>query len=387
MRIVFISSATYADCDFPLLREWNKQGYDVYYFMDLPCYSMRSTIINIAKQIPESGILDAMKYKELQMFQSYLNLKHFYVINRLNKTAFSFGNIIAQLDLVRRIAKINPDKIIIAGQLEFFGFMLYVFRKKIVMTVHDPFPHSGEKTFRKMFFRKIAFKLIPNFVLLNGRQKEEFKEYWHLRDNQICVNHLGPYDCTNLFLSKNDEKKERNTGYNILFFGRISKYKGIEYLLKAMTIVHEQIPEATVTIAGRGQMYFDISPYKDLPYVEIANRFIDITELANLLYKCSLVVCPYTDASQSGVVLTAFAMNKPVIASNVGAMAEYIENGKTGVLVPPKDVQPLANALIDILGNKNKLSEMVKNIKERNLSDTNGWKGIARKYIQFYKNK
>lgn len=383
MRIAYISSPSFADCDFPLVREWQHQGHEVYFFMDLPCYALKSNIINIGKQRDEYDIIKACAYPELLFFKDYLSLDNFHVMNRLNKKVLYPKNIWLQIKLVYEIRKINPDVVVMTGQPDMFGCILYLFRKKIVMTVHDPFPHTGEKGNRKMFFRRLAFKNIPKFVLLNGKQKHKFKDYWNLKEEQISVNCLGSYDCTNFFVSgiKNTKKYSNN----VLFFGRISPYKGIEYLLQAMKIVHERIPNATVTIAGGGKMYFDITPYENLSYVDIQNHFIEMPELAERLKNSSVVVCPYTDATQSGVVLTAFSMNKPVIASNVGAMGEYIDDGKTGILVPPKDVDALANAIIGVLGNNDRLKEMENNIKTRNESDSDGWAGIARKYIEFFK--
>ena len=63
---------------------------------------------------------------------------------------------------------------------------------------------------------------------------------------------------------------------NVLFFGRISPYKGIEYLCEAMMRVREHIPDATLTIAGNGNIYFDISPYEKQEWIDIQNKYISM---------------------------------------------------------------------------------------------------------------
>lgn len=386
MKIVYLSSPSFADCDFPLIRQFQQQGNDVYSFLDLPCYSLKSTIINIKKQNPQFSILPAETYEEFNLFKGYLDLQKFFVINRPSKKVFHPQNILIKFKLIDQIRKINPDVIVMTSQPDMFDCLIYIFRNKLVLTVHDPFPHTGENSRRRAFFRSLAFKTIPKFVLLNGKQKDKFQKYWRLVDKQISVNRIGVYECTNLFLQKNTNKLGGKYSQNVLFFGRISPYKGIEYLLEAMKMVHKELPEVTVTIAGSGKMYFNIAPYVNLSYVDIRNRFIEMTEMVELLNRCSVVVCPYTDATQSGVVLTSYAMEKPIIATNVGAMSEYIESGKTGCLVPPRDAASLARTLIKVLSDTALLRNMSDNIKARNMSSSEGWAGIAKRYIDFFQN-
>lgn len=382
MRIIYLSSPPFADCDFPLVKEFQQLGHDIYYFIDLPQYFLKSNIINIKRQINKDNILRASEYKEFELFKNYINMEHIYVINRTKNSAFDIRNIKLELQLISFIKRINPDIILLTKQPEIFSCLLYQFRKKIVLTVHDPFPHTGEVSMRRMFFRKIAFKIIPKFVLLNQNQKEEFQKTWKLKDEQISINRLGSYDCTLLFLKHSEIHKSKP---NILFYGRISPYKGIEYLLEAMKIVHNKIPEATLTIAGSGKMYFDTTQYEKLPYIEFQNHYIEMEELAMRLNNCSIVVCPYIDATQSGVVQTSFSMNKPVIATNVGAMKEYINNGCTGLLVPPRDSVALSDAIIEVFETKGLLEYMENNLKNMIYDKDFGWQGIASKYIEFFK--
>ena len=182
---------------------------------------------------------------------------------------------------------------------------------------------------------------------------------------------------------KPDIKKDSNI--NILFFGLISPYKGLEYLCKAMVKVHEVFSNVKLTIAGGGKIYFDFSLYRQLDYIEVRNHYIGMKELASLLNRSSFVVCPYKDATQSGVIMTSFAMQCPVIASNVGALKEQIEDGKTGILVPACNVDALSNAIIELIKNPALLQKMKNNIKEINTSGINSWKIIADNYLSVYK--
>lgn len=281
------------------------------------------------------------------------------------------------------IKKINPDVIHLLGHLDTFNTILYRFRSKMVLTRHDPFPHTGENNVRNTFFRNLAMKLTPKFVLLNEVQKENFKKLFQVKDSQILINKIGRFDYLDLWRNKMHNVK----GHNVLFFGRISPYKGIEYLCKAMVKVKEQVPDATLTIAGGGKMYFDITPYQNLEWVKFTNRYVGMEELTGLLQNCVLTVCPYTDATQSGVIMTSYSLCKPVVATDVGGLGEMVEDGKTGLLVPPKDVDALADAIIDLLEDDAKREKMADSIQNDYFVGDKSWNTIAEKYIEFYKKK
>lgn len=170
----------------------------------------------------------------------------------------------------------------------------------------------------------------------------------------------------------------------VLFFGRISKYKGIEYLLEAMKIVHKKYPQVKVVIAGKGEFAFDITQYQELDYVEFRNRFIGLEELSDLIRSALVTVCPYTDATQSGVVYSSFALNTPVIATNVGGLPEMIDDGKTGFLVPPRDSFSLANAILRLLDNPTLLKTFTDNISFNATTGKGSWGEVANDYIKVY---
>lgn len=383
MRILYFSSPPFADCDFPLVRQFQQMGHDVYYFIDLPCYFLRSTLIDIKEQIKENGIFNVLVYKEFADYKNYMSLDNVYVINRTEKSALHPQNIEIYLKLTSFIKKIKPDVINVVGGIDISSSILLNFRKKLVLTVHDPFPHTGEQSFRREFFRKLSMKIIPKFILLNERQKDEFVRVYNLLPSQVYINRLGVYDCIRNFIPKINRRE--NDSKNILFFGRISPYKGVEYLLKAMSIVHKKIPEATLTIAGGGKMYFDITPYQNLSYIDIRNHYIGMEELAGLVENTKIVVCPYIDATQSGVIMTAYSLCKPVIATNVGGLIEMIDDGKSGLLIPPKDIKTLADAIIKLLTDKQKTNEMQKYIRTKYFEGDKSWENIAEKYLSVYK--
>lgn len=383
MKIVYISGVGLADCDFPLIREYQKRGHEVLILYVFAPQSMRGAVTDVKEQLPVDGVIKATEYDEFKKLSSYIDTDNFYLLHRTCHNGVSLKNFKVLRQAIRLIKEFNPDVVHLTNPPYTLEALLYRFRKKMVLTVHDPALHTGETSRTLEFCRKLAFKKIPKFILLNARQKEQFIKDYGVAPGKILCSRLGSYDLINYIVP--DGNKEAVAGKNILFFGRISPYKGIEYLLEAMTEVHKAVPEATLTIAGGGKMYFDIEPYKYLDYIDIRNRYIPIEELGRLLENASMVVCPYTDSTQSGVVQTAFAKNKPVIATDTGGMREYISDGETGTLVPPRDPHSLAEAILNLLTSPGKLQEMEQNIASlANPGSATSWSEIAEQHLNFY---
>lgn len=385
MKLLYISIPSFADCDFPLIKSLQKKGYDITYLIYLDRYHLSSTLFNIKQQSPKADIIPATTYKELDVYNKYLDLSKIQIINSPYKRKSDFRN----LKLIGKVIKfIKNNKFDIIHGDEIFSFyecLYYIFHKKLVMTIHDPFPHSGEVSVRKSFFRNLSFKFSSKLILLNKEQKISFIQKYKINQDKIFISQLGIYDTIHLF--KNTTNIINNTvdnQLNILFLGRISPYKGIEFLCEAMKQVKNEIPNSNLIIAGKGKLYFDFTPYK-CSYIQLKNEYISLEDMYSLLRHCHIVVCPYTDATQSGVVMTAYSMLKPVIVTNVGGLPEMCKNGITGYIVPPRDSNSLANAIINLLKDPNKLSSFSNNIQQEYIEGKSSWDSIANQYIECYK--
>lgn len=380
MKILYISSPSFADCDFPLVRELQRKGINVTYLILLPPFMLKSTLFDIKTQIPKTGIFSATNYEEIKVYESYMVMDRVFVANRVGRNALSLSYWKHKLDLFLFLKKQKFD--IVHSDYMIDSGLKFLFRLSPiwVQTFHDPFPHSGEESKRKYNTYKTTLSKADYFVLLNKNQKAKFCIDYGISPDRVYINHLGIYDNIRTFV-RYDTAPYKN---NVLFFGRISPYKGIEYLCEAMKKVREVVPDASLTIAGGGNFYFDIEPYKQLGYIEVRNHYVGMEELAELLNRCELSVCPYTDATQSGVIMTSYSLGKPVVATNVGGLPEMIEDGKTGLLVSPRDSDLLADAIIQLLTDKRKLLSMSSYIKEQYAIGPKSWSAIADDYINLY---
>lgn len=379
MKILYYSKPCFGDCDFPLIKALRAQGHEVTVLISMSPYSLRTTVFDIKKIYPKNGIFPITIYPELKSLESYIPLNDIYIANETSGH-FGWSNFKLTMQEMAFFKKGNYDIIQYVG-IPFLSQVLplWFFRKKLVITIHDGKPHTGEGSKKEDFCRKVVTRYARKFIVLNKAEINVFAEAYNVLKGKIFSSHLGYYDMLKMYGDVN-RKRERY----ILFFGRISPYKGIEYLLQAMKIVHQKHPDIKVIIAGKGKMYFDIYKYESLDYVEIRNRFIVLDELADLIRGALFTVCPYTDATQSGVVYSSFALNTPVIATRVGGLPEMIDDGKTGIIVPPKDVTALASAIQSYLDNTELLQEMRGNIAESATSGKGSWNVIAKEYIDIY---
>ena len=296
-----------------------------------------------------------------------------YIINRTAHHVSYPSNIRVYWDLYKFIKKQKFDVVHITSSLLYTEFPLYLFHKRMVLSVHDPLPHVNVKSWRSDLQLKIAYRLINHLVLFNSAQRDEFISRYKLQNKNIYLSQLSAYT----YLTAYDTKEPIVTGDYILFFGWIRQGKGVENLLPAMKKVHEVRPELKLVVAGKGEYYFDKSEYESFDFISFINRFVPDHELANLIANCKFVVVPYTEATQSGVIMSAYAFAKPVLATNVGGLPEMVGNDEYGKIVEAGCVNALVDGIIDITKDTGGLVQKSESIKNNYFIGEKSWASIA----------
>ncbi len=287
-------------------------------------------------------------------------------------------------EMLKSIKDFRPNIVHVQGA-GFIFFIIYLFSKvlnfKMVTTLHDVNRHLGEEYFLHPFVMKCA-KCYSKHIFVHGTKLKEslIKEY-NIIDNRISVIPIGEHEVTPFKKYDKNYKEEENT---ILFFGRIKKYKGLEYLIKAEPLIVKEIPNVKIIIAGKGD---DLEKYQNMMVNRdkfiIYNYRISYEEGAKLFKICSLVVLPYVEASQSGVIPTAYGFCKPVVATDVGSIPEIVDHGVTGLIVPPRDEEALSRAIIYLLKNYDIRSKMGINAHKKLKRDLS-WEPISNIIINVY---
>ncbi len=288
-------------------------------------------------------------------------------------------NPLTWIRIVRTVHQFKPDIIHITSAQEWnplLGFFIrFILRKPLVYTIHDVVHHEGTpKYFRAT---EALFRKIPRFFVVLTRQGKEILVSKGIASRRILVVPHGVYDFFTQY-SEAPALPERE----ILFFGRIEAYKGLEILLQAIPAVLEKHPDWRLHIAGGG----DIEPYRKYlkdNRILITNRFVTDAEVAAFMQRASIVALPYLSASQSGVIPTAFAFRKAVVATAVGGIPDMVQDHQTGLLIPPNDAAALSRAILALIEDP-ALRQQLGDNGFNYANDHLGWNAIAKKHLAFY---
>jgi glycosyltransferase involved in cell wall biosynthesis len=213
-------------------------------------------------------------------------------------------------------------------------------RGRFALTVHDPVRHPGDNESRRLaWFNEMMIARAGLIFVHAEALREELISIAAPRAPIVVVPHgVDPGAATSL--------PERPS---ILFFGRISHYKGLDTLLDAMPEIWEEIPETRLTVAGDGP----IEPHPVLadPRVTLHAGHVPESEVPALFAGASCVALPYRQASQSGVGSRVKPYARPLVVTETGGLPELVADG-SGLVVPPESPARLARALVEVLADR-----------------------------------
>jgi glycosyltransferase involved in cell wall biosynthesis len=248
------------------------------------------------------------------------------------------------------------------GHLWFNLALPFLMRYPLVITAHDAMPHPGDQGARNtpQMITAFGFRRADRLIV-HGQAIKQLLIASHRIRSEIV--HVIPH-----VVLGNDQigRETAEREGQILFFGRIWGYKGLEYLIRAEPLITSRVPGAKIVIAGQGESFDKYRRLiKNPQNFLVLNEYISGEHQSELFRQSSVVVLPYVEASQSGVIPVAYTFAKPVVATTVGALPEMVEDGQTGYLVPPRDHQALADAVVRLLTNKQLRRHMGENGKRK----------------------
>ena len=251
----------------------------------------------------------------------------------------------------RRVAKraqqMRPDFVLIPWWTFFLGplslYIAWALRRRdidVVFFCHNVLDH--EETAWKRALARLVLRQGSRFVVHTRVEESRLKE---LIPGAVVAVHPHPiYDQ----FPEPKRHLPRRAGLELLFYGFVRPYKGLDVLTKAIGLLKGQ--DVFLTVAGEfwqgeKEIRQQIAQLAIEDQVEIISRYVSDQETAQLFDRSDLVILPYRSATGSGVIPIAYHYGKPVIATRVGGLPDVVWDGKTGRIVPPGDVKALANAI------------------------------------------
>ncbi len=231
--------------------------------------------------------------------------------------------------------------------------------------------------FLKRWFSKLDGKIAVSQPAMEFVNKH-FPGYYNIIPNGVDLDHFSPG------VSPIDEFCDGKM--NILFVGRLEKRKGLSYLLEAYKQIKQEIPNSRLIIVGPGtrlrkkyEKWVVRNGLNDVVFV----GYVSYDELPRYYQTADIVCSPATGRESFGIVLLeAMAVGKPIVASNIDGYASLVTHGVDGLLVPPKNKEMLAQALISLMTNQSLRQQM--GAGGRLEAQGYGWEQIAQRVVSYY---
>ena len=322
---------------------------------------------SLEKRLPKSSSIPAIIFRSLFLF--------FILLIELNKRKY--------------------DIVHVQGYLPMFFLlipMLKLKRKQIFLTIHDVdlMPSSAgvrgklDRLYTKLIIQPTLLSKYSNAVIVHAQSLKRKLVSKQMDRNKI---HVIPHFDYNYLLETSSihGQNSLDDSYHCqfqndlpqdyaLFFGYVVPWKGVDVLTEAAKLVSNQMGEKfNLVIAGTHyygyQSYFN-NLFKEgkNDCIHLINRYIRSFEIPEIIKNSSFLILPYTKDFQhsvSGVIPLAYTFSKPVIVSDLEPLAEYVENGKTGLIFQPGNSVQLANCIIELTKNKDLCNNLGYNANQK----------------------
>ncbi len=260
---------------------------------------------------------------------------------------------------------------------------------QFVFTPHNTFQRYNKKSFESLYLWLL--KQAKKIVVHSAFDKERLSTHYLIDPGKVEVIPHGNYGFFKSNQSSLEAPKQRSIKKNILFFGYIRPDKGLEYLIEGFASFLKDAPDQSeylLKIVGRPEGSFE--KYEELirkfgvdSNIDKVLEYIPFEKVEEYFQETDLIVLPYIEISQSGVLQLAMSFGKPLIVTNVGGLPEIIKDNLNGFVVPVKDSGAIAQKLILAFQSMDQLEEMGK--KNLELSETEfSWTAISKSTLDMY---
>lgn len=261
--------------------------------------------------------------------------------------------------IIKDIVKFSPDVIVFfSSHLHNLILLRWAVKHKIktVFMFHDPDERTQYPFLSKQYIfdktmnwhNKLMIKYVTKVLVTYSDATFLVQEKYKITDDKVAVIPLIPLTelATREQYPECIEKK-----FDIVFYGRVDKYKDYETFFKAVDSIFAKGNEVSILLIIQGNIditkkYCSCSWY---PSLTVINDFLPEREFEALVSSAKVAVFPYSGATGSHGPSVAFSLGVPIIATDVGCFQEYINDFGIGICVEPKNPLALALAIMEIL--------------------------------------
>lgn len=355
MRVVYYTHPAFLEPALHLARQLAERV-ELHVLLEISPSSWQSAAFDIPKERLEPGLMAAdpvlSRAFPVAVREYWRGAATFHLVVHGERRSIHPRTLVVGREVLRAIRRIGPDVVHVddtdvSPRLALVSPAL-AGGPPIVLSVHDPRPHLGETDWRKTLARRLLYARARRFVLYAERFRRPFAQDARVSIDRVRSVRLAPYDIFRCWADRPVEQDERLA----VSVGRLSRYKGLGILAGAAWAASQRVPDLRVIVAGQPVPGYTPPPVPALARggrFDLRAAYLSDRELVDIVRSAAIVVCPYLDASQSGAVLTAFGLGRPVITTTAGALPEYVTHEVNGLLVPPGDVSALSDALVGLL--------------------------------------
>ena len=255
--------------------------------------------------------------------------------------------------------------------------------KKLVMTVHNVLPHEPAPGDRELYGR--FYRACDLLIVHNEASRAELTETFSIPAEKVAVIPRG------LYTTYSTDPGARREDGRICFlnFGRIRPYKGVDILLKAVSLMDEKDREKCRFVI-RGEQYPKLDPtdyaalirqYGIEDCVEFSNTRVPEEEIPSLIGNADFLLFPYRKIYGSGVLLMAYTYGVPVVASDVPTFVEGTDGGKAGILFESENPAAMRDALLQAMATTPARREAYRAEIRRICEERHSWKVTAARTV------
>ncbi|MEI1279668.1 glycosyltransferase [Leptospira venezuelensis] len=284
------------------------------------------------------------------------------------------------IKVANSIIKSRADLVILTWWTLFwapgFAFIAFLLRRKkipVIFLCHNLSDH-GSKGLKKSIV-EFLLSNADGYIVHSGEHKDFLKSKYP--EKPVLKIHIPAYE---EFPEPKGLLKKRGR-LELLFFGFIRPYKGLDILFHALAKLNDR--EVYLTVAGETwedkDIIYNIVKSLDLQNVELHLSYTKEEELAEYFFRSDAVVLPYRSASGTAVGAVAYRYDCPIIATRVGGLVDIVTDGETGYLVEPDSAEAIAEKLKvisrkELAGMKNAIRDFKKELT---------WEHVAEKVLRF----